>query len=217
MEYKIVKTKGDGYKKYGLIYTTILYEIENAPDITELYVHQKQILSRILESSGNQLYALVSCLYPRENEDASTKYRLWGGLKPIDDEEFDMVEHAEFTNTLFEDKIVGTSCILWNGLAQIDPDFYIRNYMFFNDRQMRFLLIAHGEQVAQIRESVNRCLSGLAEISENVYKKELLLLLQDLDCIVVEAQDDAHEGSLMFYVNGKSKYCELMDCIFGCV
>lgn len=215
MNYKIVKTKLQKCKKYGLIYSTILYDLENSPDITELYAHQKNILHKILTKSNKKLYALVCSFYETGYEKFSEEYKLWKSFIPFEDEEFSPIEHAIFEKPIFEQKVRGSGN-LWNGIAEITPNFYTDNYIFFNNQSDRFLLIADEEQVEQIKLSLNAYLAGMADTykSFNIRRNYFLQILDDTDCILVETRDDAHEGSFMFYVNSKSKYCGLLDSVF---
>lgn len=216
LNYKIVKTKYKNFKKYGLIYETILCELENGLNISELYCHQKKILDRILIESNKKLYALVCCCYDKAYGTFSEEYKLWKGFVPVECEEFNTIEHAEFKMPIFEQEIKGELCTLWNGIAEITSSFYVNNYIFFNYQPLRLLLISDEKQVQQIKLRLNEYLNEIAnrECLGDTYNKYCLSILKDTDCILVEAQDDAHEGIFMFYVNAKSKYNELLQKIF---
>ena len=215
--YMIVKTKTQNCRKYGLIYKTILYDLENGPDISELYCHQKSILNRILAKSNKRLYALVCCFYKTGYEKFSEEYKLWKSFIPLGDEEFSPIEHTVFKKTIFEQKVKGCYWDLWNGIAEITPDFYTDNYIFFNNQPERFLLIADEEQIKQIKLKLNGYLTEIADAYNSLNMcRNFLQILDDTDCILVELQDDYHEGTFLFYVNVKSKYNNLLTEIFGC-
>lgn len=153
------------YKTKEIIeYETFDYYSIEAKDINELLNKDKDLLGKLLLNK-----ALFTLCFIELDDEAIDNKGIWEYYKlPNDEPITDFKYEIHFNNLISEYKIPIGEYSLHFGISKISIDDYIENYIFFNDIDTNFLLIADEVDISKIDNRINKLITNLVNEESNI-------------------------------------------------
>ncbi len=145
----------------------------------------EKLLNKLLNKKENRkLYTFVIDVYWKLPKNGM--FETLRAPNEYPDEEFKFV--VDFKKVIseyeFTEDDVSNPHYIYFGIAEIDTDFYVKNYDFFNSFQKQYLIICDESKIKHINNKLSNILNQIINNASNLVEKMLLELKLD-DFIVL--------------------------------
>lgn len=155
-----------------ITYETFDYYKVEPLDFNELLNKDKELLLNLVKDKS--LYVLIIDFFSYENENDVDMFEF---LKSQNDEpEKDFKFEVDFQNIITQHKRKLSDGIMCYGICEIDIDFYLNNYCYFNRTNNVYLIISDKKYLDMINYEIDNNISYLLKDKNNIIS---LLCLTD--------------------------------------
>lgn len=210
--------KNDKVRKLEYELETFDFYSTNPLDFSLLTNIDKKLLNQLLnKKEKRKLYACIIEMYwklPKKGMFESLR-----APNEFPDEEFKFIVDFKYviSEHEFTENNVSNPHYIYLGIAEIDIDFYIANYDFFNSFQEQYLIICNESIIRSIDNKLSSILNQFVNNSSGLVEKALVELnldkfisaLEEEHCIMLRTLDTWEFKYMTFLVNDEEDEREI--------
>lgn len=216
--FKEVNMENEKVKKIHYELETFDFYSINPLEFSLLTDIDKKLLNKLLNKKENRkLYTfIIEEYYKPEKKGMFESLR---APNEFPDEEFEFVVDFEkqISEHEFTEDDVSNPYYTYLGIAEIDVDFYVANYDFFNSIQRQYLIICDESKIKDIDKklcnSLNQILNNASSLVEKMHLElkvdDFISALDEDNCILLRALDTGEFKNMVFLVNDEEDEKEI--------
>lgn len=210
--------KNDEIKKLHYELETFDFYSTEPLDFCLLTDIEKKLLKKLLlKNEKRRLYTFIIGRYYKFQK--KRMFEVLRAPNEFPEEEFKFV--IDFKNVIseheFTEEKLSDECYTYLGIAEIDTDFYVENYDYFNSGHRQFLIICDEDKIKQID---NKLANAIEQIINNedgyseltFFKLNLDNFISTLDndcCVLLQTTDTWEFKNIIFLANDEEDVKEI--------